>query len=729
MSFESGEMLLHYRLVEQIGEGGMGVVWKAIDTTLDREVAIKILPESFAQDADRLARFEREAKLLASLSHANIASIFGLHEARGMRFLCMELIPGQDMAQRLQGGALPVPEALAVCAQVAEALEATHRRGVIHRDLKPANITITPEGQVKVLDFGLAKPVEVPFSGDSSSAPTVTSGPTRAGLVLGTVSYMSPEQARGKPLDARSDIWAFGCVLYEALCGRPAFAGETGSDKLAAVLKEDPNWNALPDGVPGRILRLLRRSLEKDSDRRPASMSEVRSILESADEDSSAAATAPGGPPSGKSIAVLPFANMSPDPEQEYFCEGIAEELINGLGRIEDLRVAARTSAFQFKGSGFDVRDVGKRLNVETILEGSVRKAGDRLRITAQLVNVADGYRLWSERYDRKLEDVFAIQDEIAESIVGALEVTLRPTERRALQSPAAHDVAAYDYYLRGRKFFHQADKQSYQFAREMYERAIAQDPGYARAYAGIAECSASLLIHEGGDEVERRRADEASRKALELDPELAEAHAARGLVLSYLEEDREAAVHHFEKSLQLDPGIYETYYHYARSSAAQGNYAKAARLYEKALEVRPNDYQAALLLPQVYRSLGREEDAIAARRRGIEVVERHVELNPDDLRALCLGASILVDVGQPEKGLEWVQRAIKLAPNETMVLYNVACAYSLAGKIDEALDSLQRAVEGGFRHKSHIETDSELDPIREHPRYREILARMGERD
>jgi serine/threonine protein kinase/tetratricopeptide (TPR) repeat protein len=728
LPFEPGQTLLHYRLVEQIGEGGMGVVWKAIDTVLDREVAIKFLPEAFRQDVERLSRFKREARLLASLNHANIAAIHGLHEVEGIGFLCMELVPGEDLAQRLRSGPLPVEEALAMGVQVAEALEATHEAGVIHRDLKPANVSIAPNGRVKILDFGLAKSLAAPFEDDSGSAPTVSSAPTRDNQVMGTVAYMSPEQARGKALDERSDIWAFGCVLYETISGRPAFGGETASDRLAAVLKEEPDWSKLPNATPASLRQVLERCLNKDSAKRPRSMSEVREALASirAGVDTASMPTlAAESAPTDKSIAVLPFANMTSDTEQDYFCEGIAEELIIGLGRIVDLRVAARTSAFQFKGSGFDIREVGERLNVDTILEGSVRKAGNRLRITAQLINVADGYRLWSERYDRTMDDIFAIQDEIAENIIRRLEVTLRPFERRALHSPAAKNVEAYDFYLRGRKFFHRWERKSWEFAIEMYERAIERDPQYARAYAGIAESSVSLFVYVGADEAMSRRADEASRKALELAPDLSEAHAARGLVLSWLLGQPEAAVEHFERAIELDPKLYENYYFYARSSAGQGEYERAARLYEKAIELRPDDYQAPLLVPQVYRSLGRDADAEAAERRGIELAERHVALNPGDIRALVLGSSILVAMGQQDKGLDWAQRALKLAPRETMVLYNVACTYSVAGKIDEALDYLERTIEEGYRQKSWIETDSEFESLRGHPRYRKILDRI----
>ena len=722
-----GKTLAHYEIVEKIGEGGMGTVWKAVDTVLERNVAIKILPDEFGEDAERLTRFKREARFLASLNHANIAAIYGLHEIDGTNFLCMELVPGDDLATRLRTGPLPVDEALKVGIQVAEALEATHIAGVIHRDLKPANVSLTSDGKVKVLDFGLAKSLAGPLAADSES--TVSSAGSRTGIVMGTVGYMSPEQTRGQPLDARSDVWAFGCLLYEALVGRPAFGGETASDRIAAILKEDPDWTALPPEAPTELVEMLRRCLTKQPDGRPESMSEVREVLESARGGSGSSgnpAPAARTRPTGKSVAVLPFTNMSPDPEQDYLCEGIAEELIVQLGRLRDLSVAARTSTFQFKGSGFDMREVGERLGVDTLLEGSVRKSGDRLRITAQLVNVADGYRLWSERYDRTLDDIFEIQDEIAENIVERLEVALRPAEANELAAPAAGNVEAYDFYLRGRQYHHRWLRKGWEYAIDMYEKAIECDPAFARAYSGIAETSVMIFVYLGANDAMRRRADEASLEGLELAPGRAETQAARAMVLSWLLGDEAAATKHFERALELDPKRSDTLFAYAQARAREGEFEQAARLYEKVIELRPDDYQAALLVPQVYKSLGRPEEAVAAYRRGIRLAERHIALDPEDTRALVLGSGGLVTLGEREKGLDWAQRALKLAPEEPMVLYNVACSHSLAGEIDRALDYLERTLDQGFSNRSWIETDSEFDALREHSRYHEMLGRLN---
>ena len=351
-------------------------------------------------------------------------------------------------------------------------------------------------------------------------------------------------------------------------------------------------------------------------------------------------------------MAVLPFADMSAEKDQEYFCEGIAEELINGLGRIENLRVASRTSSFRFRETSLDVREIGRRLDVGTILEGSVRKAGSRVRITVQLVNVADGYRLWSDRYDREMKDIFAIQDEIAESIVAALEVTLSPKERRVLQNVATRDVEAYDYYLKGRKFFYQTNQKAFEFARQMYERAIAIDPSYALAYAGIADCCSFLFQWADSSDANLMGADGASRKALELDPDLAEAHASRGLALS-LGRSFEEARAEFEAAIRLNPKLFEAYYFYGRACLAQGLYEQAVGLFEKAAEIRPEDYQAPSFLEQALRGMGAPTARLEeASRRTVDIVEKHIEMNPDDARALYLGGGGLLTLGDRERGL-----------------------------------------------------------------------------
>ncbi|MGD8375396.1 MAG: protein kinase [Acidobacteriota bacterium] len=716
-----GRQIRHYKILDKLGSGGMGEVYLAQDTNLDREVALKILPAEMAQDPMGLQRFEREARAIAALNHPNIVTIYSVEEADGMRFLTMERVDGASLDRKIAPGGLGLQEFLDLARPLVEALCAAHEKGITHRDLKPANIMVTDDGRVKVLDFGLAKLQE--SHGPSDTTGIQTEALTQAGTVLGTVPYMSPEQLQGRPVDHRSDIFSTGIIFHQLLTGKRPFQGDTSADLISAILRDTPrSVSELRVGLPNHLGRIVRRCLAKDPGERYQTPRDLLNELKGLKEEVAASQQR-----DTNSIAVLPFANMSPDPEQEYFCEGIAEELINGLGRIQNLRVASRTSAFQFKGASHDIREIGDRLNVDKVVEGSVRKAGNQLRITAQLVNVRDGYRLWSERYDRKMEDIFAIQDEIAESIVRALEVTLSPKERRAIQNVATRDVEAYDFYLRGRKYFYEFDRKNWDLSRQMFERAIKLDPTYALAYAAIADCWSFLFMYSGSSERERMLADEASRKALELDPDLAEAHASRGMVLS-LGQAHEEAGEHFERAIQLNPKLYEAYYFYARASVAQGRFAKAASLYEKAIAVRPEDYQAPLLLPQVYRSLDREDAAAEAFRQGIEKAERHLELNPEDVRALYLCGGALVEVGQHDRGLEMVDRAVTIAPHETGLLYNVACIYATIGRTDEALDHLERAVRAGYNHRAWLENDSDFDPVRQHPRFLAILRTIDER-
>jgi adenylate cyclase len=426
------------------------------------------------------------------------------------------------------------------------------------------------------------------------------------------------------------------------------------------------------------------------------------------------------------SVAVLAFSDMSPERDQEYFCEGISEEIINSLSQVKNLRVASRTSAFVYQGRSEDIRKIGRHLGVEAVLEGSVRKSGNQLRISAQLINAADGCHMWSERYDRELKDVFAIQDEIARSIAATLQLTLTEGESEALAKVPTADLVAYDYYLRGKQFFYQYKGKGVEFALQMFSQAIESDPVFARAYAGIADCCSFLYMYAGSHLHHREKADSASRKALDLAPDSAEAWASRGVALS-LKGDYEEAEKAFLTAIRHDARLFEAYYFYARAAFAQGKPEKAIELYEKASRVNPHDYQAPLLVAQIYSDLGRRQEAGASRLRGIQIVEARLKFNPDDSRALYMGANGLVGLGKREEGLEWANRALMIDPDEPMVLYNVACIQSLAGRVEEAIESLERAVRHGLTQRGWIEHDSNLDPLRSHPRYAALLKLLPE--
>jgi TolB-like protein/Flp pilus assembly protein TadD len=429
-------------------------------------------------------------------------------------------------------------------------------------------------------------------------------------------------------------------------------------------------------------------------------------------------------PSAQKSIAVLAFVNMSNDPDNEYFSDGIAEEIINTLTKVKALRVASRTSAFAFKRKSEDVGEIGRTLKVNTVLEGSVRKAGNRLRIAAQLIDVAHGYHLWSERYDRQLEDIFAIQDEIAENIVRALRVVLGEDEKRAIEKAPTENVQAYEYYLRGRQFFHQLRRTPLQYARRMFDRAIEIDPNFARARAGIADCCSFLYMYWDSSKANLDGANASSRKALELDPESAEAHTSRALALT-LRRQYDEAREEFEAALRLNPMLFEAHYFFARACLIQGKLEEAVTRYRDAWRVRPEDYQAIFLSADPLIKLGRRDEALEAARQGLQVADAHLDLNPDDARAWYLSAAALMRLDQRDQALERARRAYAIDPEDAGLLYNLACIYAAGGSTAEALDHLDKAIQNGFGQREWLENDSSLDPIRDEPRFQALLRKL----
>lgn len=413
---------------------------------------------------------------------------------------------------------------------------------------------------------------------------------------------------------------------------------------------------------------------------------------------------------------------MSPGRDQEYFCEGMAEELINALARIEGIQVASRTSSFQFRGSAADIATIGERLRVRTVLEGSLRKAEDRLRITVQLINVADGYHLWSGRFDRRLEDVFAIQEEIATQVAQVLRVILTESERRKLARSPTAQVEAYDLYLKGRQRSHRLSRRGFALARQLFEEAVAIDPGFAAAHAGIADVSAWLYLWWGGKEEDLKRTLEAGRRAVELDPELAEAHVALGNA-ALLQKNHAEAEREFQAAIRLNSRLFEAYYFYARSCVDQGKLEQAAELFEKAAAVQPEDYQASVILGWIYQKLGRTADQVRTLRRGLAAAKQQLELYPDDNRARYLAAGAMIVLGDKEEGLEWLRLALEAEPEEPSVLYNAACSYANVGEREKALDCLEKALARGWGDPDWIRQDEDLAPLRNEPRFRKLLS------
>jgi TolB-like protein/Flp pilus assembly protein TadD len=428
------------------------------------------------------------------------------------------------------------------------------------------------------------------------------------------------------------------------------------------------------------------------------------------------------------SIAVLAFEDLSPEKDQEYLCDGIAEEIINNLAQMAGIRVAARTSSFAYKNKPEDIRNIGKHLNVQTVLEGSVRKAGDRLRISTQLIDVADGYHLWSEQFDREISDIFEIQVEIARNISQTLKIKLSDTEKLAIKKFPTQNIEAYAFYLRGRQFFYRHKRQYMQHAIGMFSRAIEQDPGYAHAYAGKADCHSYSYYFFGGSRADLEQASEDSETALKLDPGLAEAHAARGLAVSLVNEYEEAE-QAFEKAIELNPNLFEAYYFYASTCFLQGKFEQAIALFKQAGRVNPEDYQAPAYLAFLYQMTGQTEKMAPVLKEALQKIDRRLALNPDDSRALYLGAGAWVRLGDQAKAMQWIKRLAATERDEPHLLYGIACLYSMTGKIDESIYYLNKAVEAGFAYRLYLEKDGDFDPVRSHPGYKTLIETLKMRE
>ncbi len=645
MSFAPGARLGPYEVRSPLGAGGMGEVWRAHDSRLGRDVALKSLPAAFAGDPERLARFRREAQALAALNHPNVAAIYGLEEAGGAPLLVLELVEGASLSERLRSGPLPLAEALNVGQQVAAAIEAAHERGIVHRDLKPGNVMLSASGVAKVLDFGLARSESGPAPDPEGEALTASFAPgaTQAGAILGTLAYMSPEQARGQALDRRSDVWSFGCVLFECLAGRAAFEGPTASDLVARVLEREPDWSALPESTPPRVRDVLRRCLRKDAAARPRDIRDVRlELAEAADATRPAAARA-------KTIAVLPFENLS-GADDEYFADGVTDEILNALAQIEGLHVAARTSSFAFKGKREDPRSVAAQLGVATLLEGSVRRAGARLRINAQLVDAADGLQLWSERFDGELTDVFEVQDRIAAAIARRLQGTLAgapaETARDERARRGTRSVEAYEAFLRGKALLVQRGRFIVE-AIPLLERAIELDPRYAEAIANLADAWRLLGTFGARPPAQVMPTAKAlASRALELDPEAAEAWATLASIESQYDRRIEAAERSWRRALAFD----------ARHTRAR---------VERALWCYP---------------FGTMDASEAVAETGRAVAD-----DPFNAWALAMHSFHLGYAGRPDEALDAAQRGLAADPQSFIAHWQTVRALALAGQLDQA--------------------------------------------
>ncbi|MBE3133066.1 MAG: protein kinase, partial [Acidobacteria bacterium] len=627
MTLTSGTRLGPYEIQAAIGAGGMGEVYRARDTRLGRDVAIKVLPLELVKDPAALERFQREARAASTLNHPHICTIYDIGETdpstdstgspqagsgQAAPFIAMELLEGQTLRERLRSAdgesvrsdsvretsPLRIAQIVDLGLQLADALEAAHAKGIIHRDIKPANIFLTTRGTAKLVDFGVAKLLSEPHPADTEAPTTAGGWGTGAGVALGTVDYMSPEQVRGEALDARTDLFSLGVVLYEMATGLAPFRGATSGAVLGEILTKAPTAPVrLNPDVPPDLERIVNKLLEKDRALRYQSAREMFvDLTRLKRERESGRAAAPGvwAPPRIPSLAVLPFTNLSADKENEYFSDGLAEDIIDALTQVPGLRVMARTSAFAFRGKEADVREIGARLNVETILEGSVRRAGNRIRVTAQLVNASDGYHLWSQRFDREMTDVFAIQDEISQAIVEKLRVRL--SANRPLVKRYTENLAAYDLCLKARYHLLKLTQEGREAGRQYCEQAIALDPDYALAYVVLAE-SYFWSAYWGSTNPREAfaRAKSAALEALRIDDTIADAHSALGTVLGTGEFDWHGAEREFRRALELNPFSAVVRYDYAWCYAMWfllplGRVEQALTEMRRALELDPLD-------------------------------------------------------------------------------------------------------------------------------------------
>jgi serine/threonine protein kinase/tetratricopeptide (TPR) repeat protein len=673
----------------------MGEVWRAKDLRLGREVALKVLPDEFGADAERLSRFEREARILASLNHPNIAQVYGFESSGETRALVLELVEGPTLAERIDRGRPPVEECLSIARQIAEALAEAHDKGIVHRDLKPQNIKLTRTGQVKVLDFGLAR--RHVTTGSSSGDGTTLAGQTQAGMILGTVGYMAPEQVRGETADARADLFSFGCVLYELASGERAFDRGSAIETMSAILHDAPpppsrTRRELPSGLDSFVAHCL----EKDPSRRFQSARDLAFAL-AALSSNRAPATAS---PRAASVAVLPFVNMSADPENEFFADGITEDVIAHLAKIKSIKVISRTSAMAFKKRDRSLREIGEKLGASTLLDGSVRRAGNRVRIVAQLVDCASDEPIWSETYDRDLTDIFAIQTDVALSIVKALRAELSSDERARVGRRPTDNLEAYEHYLQGRAWMSRFSPEGFRRSLAAYERAVALDPEFALAWTGIAhlhvEHSISGIVAQSPEE-SIRVAKAALARSLALNDELAETHGIAALIRYVFDFDWQGAEREFLRALELGPNNSEIHDHYSWMLSSLERYDEALREVLVAKELDPLLIQSDL--GTVLLRAGRNEEALRAARQS--VIEE-----PASARCHSNLGWALIFQGEAAEGIASLEHAVAISPGATLFLSQLGQAAALTGDVARArriLDQLHEVAKRDFVSPYHF--------------------------
>ena len=797
MTLPTGTRLGPYEILTPLGAGGMGEVYRARDTRLGRDVAIKVLPAELSSDRGRLARFETEAKLVASLSHSNILALHDFGRADGVLYAVTELLEGDSLRQRLSGETLPLRKVIEIGAAVADGLAAAHARGIVHRDLKPDNIFLTFDGQVKILDFGLARTAEILPPEAQTAAPT-TPAPTEPGTVMGTVGYMSPEQVRGFSADARSDIFAFGCVLYEMVSGRRAFAAATSAETMAAILRDTPEPMSRTRIVPG-LDHVIARCLEKSPDERFQSARDLAFALKEMSGASSALRTVPEGTPeppprtfrrrpwlvagfvlaavvaglllflpavrhrlgpagAGKieSLAVLPLANLSRDPQQEYFADGMTEELITDLSQIGALRVISRTSAMRYKGTQRSVPELARELNVDAVVEGSVLRVGDRVRITAQLIAAATDKHLWASSYERDLRDVLALQGEVARAIAGEIGVRLTPQERLRLTDKKTVNPDAYEAYLKGRYHWLRGTAPDAQKSLDYFQQSVAKQPDYALAYAGIADAYEQMAGSAYGVLSPREafpKAKVAAMRAVELDSTLAEPYVSLAWSSFVFDRDWTTAENQFQRALRLNPNYPAAHQNYAAFLSEMGRFDEAIREAKRGQELDPLSLRGNFDVGFFLHNARRDDEAIPWFRRVLD-------MDPTFLRAHWGLGLALVQKRRYDEAIAELHKAVELPGSGPAQLGSLGYAYAVAGRRAEALEIVEKLKERSREHyvppaavsiifsglgekdealtwleKANEERDPWVaslkvqpmfDSLRSDPRFRDLLHRVG---
>ncbi len=811
MSLNAGTRLGTYEILSSLGAGGMGEVYRARDTRLGRDVAVKVLPQAVAASAERLARFEREAKTVASLNHPNIITLHSIEEADGIRFLTMELVEGQSLDRILVPGGLPVPRLLELAIPIADALAAAHEKGIIHRDLKPANVMVTLEGRVKVLDFGLAKPApdQRPTAHD---AVTATEEPplSMEGQVMGTVPYMAPEQLRGEPVDGRTDLFSLGIMLYELTTGRRPFQGKSSPDLASSILRDTPvPMTSLRGDLPQDFVRIVECCLEKNPADRIQSAKEVRNelrlVLKPTSSDGGvapatrdpstarpaakasrkarwlvpalvvlAAALGFGGyrawnsarpsiavptPAEFATIAVLPFVDLSPGRDQEYFADGVSEELLNVLAQLSDVHVAARTSSFSFKGKGVQIPEVGRQLHVDHVLDGSVRKEGDRYRITAQLIKSSDGFHVWSETFDLRLDDVFSVQDRIAHAVVKELRVALHgakgavaplsDAELKAASLGRGTNAEAYRLYLQGRFYYDRFNDGDMAKAVEFFRQAVDLDPGNALAYAGLSRAYMAQSSWGWGSDGEAgfTRARMAAQRALRLEPNLPEGHVALGWVSLWHDWNWSVADSSYRRALRLAPGNADVVHAVAGALGSLGSLDEAIALDKRAAELDPLSVSAFRNWGSHAYQAGRLKEAEEALQKALELgpqngflpyglgLVRVAQSRATEARALFEKVPVpyfrlqgLALAWHLEGGRDSSDAALKeLVRNHTRdALFQIASTYAFRGETDRAFSWLERAYAGRDPGLAEVKVEPLLRSLHGDPRWAAFLMEMG---